>query len=132
MAPTGTATGSPAPGINHPRADGRSYPQQWEADVVASEGASCTCARFCPAMPQRCSRSTNSSPNARYLRFFGPYPRIPPRDLARITTTNIRSFAPLPPSIADRDGGRGGTGTPALCPSIRRRRLPGVSTEETR
>ena len=38
MTPTGTATGSPAPSINRSRADGRSYPQQWEADVVASEG----------------------------------------------------------------------------------------------
>ena len=49
----------------------------------------CTCARSCRATPTRSWPSTPGSPSAtRYLRYFGPYPHISPRDLERFTVVD--------------------------------------------
>ncbi|CAN5285524.1 bifunctional GNAT family N-acetyltransferase/acetate--CoA ligase family protein [soil metagenome] len=62
------------------------YPPHWEADVVASDGAT---VHLRPITPEDAEGLTGlharSSERTRYLRFFGAYPRIPDRDLIRFT-----------------------------------------------
>ncbi|MEO6955482.1 MAG: GNAT family N-acetyltransferase [Antricoccus sp.] len=66
------------------------YPPHWEADVIASDGGTVHVRPIVPEdadqlvlMHGRCSERT------RYLRFFGPYPRIPQRDLTRFVTVDF-------------------------------------------
>lgn len=73
--------GDPAPG--------NAYPRHWEADIVASDG------RIVHLRPIRPSDADALlafhqllSDRTRYLRYFGPYPRIPPRDLERFVTVD--------------------------------------------
>ncbi|MFR9802526.1 GNAT family N-acetyltransferase [Pseudonocardia sp. RS010] len=97
--PSGTATveppgpdGSPeatAPVPPGEPAAGPAYPRHWEADIVASDGRIVHLRPIQPtdadallAFHQRLSDRT------RYLRYFGPYPRIPPRDLERFVTVD--------------------------------------------
>jgi acyl-CoA synthetase (NDP forming)/GNAT superfamily N-acetyltransferase len=67
-----------------PRDDG--YPRHWEADVVASDGG---VVHLRPIRPTDAAAlvefHARLSPRTRYLRYFGPYPQIPPRDLERFT-----------------------------------------------
>ncbi|WP_372497066.1 bifunctional acetate--CoA ligase family protein/GNAT family N-acetyltransferase [Pseudonocardia humida] len=68
------------------------YPRHWEADVVASDGG---IVHLRPILPEDAPAllrfHEHLSERTRYLRFFGPYPRIPPRDLVRFTTVDHRS-----------------------------------------
>jgi acyl-CoA synthetase (NDP forming)/RimJ/RimL family protein N-acetyltransferase len=67
------------------------YPSHWEADVVASDGGIVHLRPILPADADTLLRFHESlSERTRYLRFFGPYPRIPPKDLARFTTVDHR------------------------------------------
>jgi acyl-CoA synthetase (NDP forming)/GNAT superfamily N-acetyltransferase len=69
--------------------DGRvaaAYPYRWEADVVASDGG---VVHLRPIRPDDAAAlvafHSRLSARTRYLRYFGPYPTIPPRDLERFT-----------------------------------------------
>ncbi|MGY4101792.1 bifunctional acetate--CoA ligase family protein/GNAT family N-acetyltransferase [Nocardia sp. R16R-3T] len=61
-------------------------PQHWFADVLASDGG---VVRLRPTTPDDAERlqefHTALSDRSRYLRYFGPYPRISPKDLYRST-----------------------------------------------
>ena len=72
--------------------DGEDYPRHWEADVVASDGGIVHLRPILPGDAEALVRFHASlSEQTRYLRFFGPYPRIPPRDLHRFTNVDHRS-----------------------------------------
>lgn len=65
------------------------YPRGWEADVVLSDGGTVHLRPIVPsdadaivALHGRLSEQT------RYLRYFGAYPRIPPKDLERFTVVD--------------------------------------------
>ncbi|GAA4542770.1 GNAT family N-acetyltransferase [Pseudonocardia xishanensis] len=65
------------------------YPRQWEADIVASDGR---IVHLRPIVPSDADAllafHQQLSDRTRYLRYFGPYPRIPPRDLERFVTVD--------------------------------------------
>ncbi|RZS30601.1 acyl-CoA synthetase (NDP forming) [Herbihabitans rhizosphaerae] len=65
------------------------YPKSWEADVVLSDGGT---VHMRPIVPDDADALVafhgRLSDRTRYLRYFGPYPRIPPRDLARFSTVD--------------------------------------------
>ncbi|MQA09118.1 MAG: GNAT family N-acetyltransferase [Pseudonocardiaceae bacterium] len=75
-----------------PEADARDpydYPRRWEADVVLSDGGTVHLRPITPddkdailAFHGRLSDRT------RYFRYFGPYPRMPRRDLERFTNVD--------------------------------------------
>jgi acyl-CoA synthetase (NDP forming)/GNAT superfamily N-acetyltransferase len=80
-----------------------SYPAAWEADVVASDGGvvhlrpiQATDADAILAFHAKLSDRT------RYLRYFGPYPRIPKRDLFRFTHVDHRNRVALV-AVLDED-----------------------------
>jgi acyl-CoA synthetase (NDP forming)/GNAT superfamily N-acetyltransferase len=62
------------------------YPKHWEADVVLTDGGT---VHLRPILPSDAAALVEFhgrlSARTRYLRFFGPYPRIPERDLKRFT-----------------------------------------------
>ncbi|WP_260479157.1 bifunctional GNAT family N-acetyltransferase/acetate--CoA ligase family protein [Kibdelosporangium aridum] len=63
------------------------YPRRWEADVVLSDGGT---VHLRPITPDDADRLVafhgRLSERTRYFRYFGAYPRIPPRDLERFVT----------------------------------------------
>jgi acyl-CoA synthetase (NDP forming)/GNAT superfamily N-acetyltransferase len=65
------------------------YPRHWEADVVASDGG---VVHLRPILPGDADAlvafHSRLSERTRYLRYFGPYPYISPRDLTRFTTVD--------------------------------------------
>ncbi|MGI8626538.1 MAG: GNAT family N-acetyltransferase [Geodermatophilaceae bacterium] len=65
------------------------YPHHWEADVVAADGAT---VHLRPITPEDADGlvglHARSSERTRYLRFFGPYPRISDKDLTRFTNVD--------------------------------------------
>lgn len=62
------------------------YPRRWEADVVLSDGGT---VHLRPIVPEDADRivsfHSRLSDRTRYFRYFGPYPRIPQRDVERFT-----------------------------------------------
>lgn len=62
------------------------YPRQWEADVVLSDGGT---VHIRPITPDDADRIVafhgRLSDRTRYFRYFGPYPRMPKRDVERFT-----------------------------------------------
>lgn len=75
---------------------GPGYPRHWEADVVASDGGIVHVRPILPSDADALLRFHQSlSERTRYLRYFGPYPRIPPRDLERFTTVDHRTRVAL-------------------------------------
>ncbi|MFC5994941.1 GNAT family N-acetyltransferase, partial [Pseudonocardia hispaniensis] len=68
------------------------YPRHWAADVVASDGG---IVHLRPILPSDADALVDFharlSDRTRYLRYFGPYPRIPPRDLKRFTHVDHRN-----------------------------------------
>ncbi|HEX4249149.1 MAG TPA: GNAT family N-acetyltransferase [Pseudonocardia sp.] len=65
------------------------YPRQWEADVVASDGGVVHLRPIRPSDAQALVEFHGRlSPRTRYLRYFGPYPQIPPKDLERFTVVD--------------------------------------------
>ena len=72
------------------------YPRHWEADVVASDGGIVHLRPILPGDADALLRFHQSlSERTRYLRYFGPYPRIPPRDLERFTNVDHRTRVAL-------------------------------------
>jgi GNAT superfamily N-acetyltransferase len=65
------------------------YPRHWEADVVASDGG---VVHLRPMLPGDADAvvdfHSRLSERTRYLRYFGPYPYISPRDLERFTVVD--------------------------------------------
>jgi predicted CoA-binding protein/RimJ/RimL family protein N-acetyltransferase len=70
----------------------RTYPAHWEADVVASDGG---VVHLRPILPSDADAlvalHSRLSERTRYLRYFGPYPSISPRDLERFTVVDHRT-----------------------------------------
>jgi acyl-CoA synthetase (NDP forming)/GNAT superfamily N-acetyltransferase len=70
----------------------RTYPRHWEADVVASDGG---VVHLRPILPSDAdalvAMHSRLSERTRYLRYFGPYPYISPRDLERFTVVDHRT-----------------------------------------
>ncbi|WP_424185180.1 GNAT family N-acetyltransferase [Actinokineospora sp. G85] len=86
MSDTDGTTGTAAPGDGP---DPFAYPRHWEADVVLSDGGT---VHLRPILPSDAEvlRAFHGrlSQRTRYLRYFGPYPRIPDRDLRRFSTVD--------------------------------------------
>jgi acyl-CoA synthetase (NDP forming)/GNAT superfamily N-acetyltransferase len=65
------------------------YPRRWEADVVLADGGT---VHLRPITPDDADRLVafhgRLSDRTRYFRYFGAYPRIPPRDLERFVTVD--------------------------------------------
>ncbi|MDQ3054178.1 MAG: GNAT family N-acetyltransferase, partial [Actinomycetota bacterium] len=65
------------------------YPLDWEADVVAADGATVHLRPITPADADGLlGLHARSSERTRYLRFFGPYPRVSDKDLLRFTNVD--------------------------------------------
>jgi acyl-CoA synthetase (NDP forming)/GNAT superfamily N-acetyltransferase len=89
-APPPRTADAPFPGPGAPLDPG--YPRHWEADVVASDGGIVHLRPILPTDADALVRFHESlSERTRYLRFFGSYPRIPPRDLERFTHVDHRT-----------------------------------------
>ncbi|WP_175400048.1 bifunctional GNAT family N-acetyltransferase/acetate--CoA ligase family protein [Tsukamurella pseudospumae] len=87
--PSGPATDPfPAPGL-HSNAGPYEFPVHWVADVLASDGG---VVHLRPVVPDDADAMVEFhaglSERTRYLRYFGPYPVMPPRDVARMTTVD--------------------------------------------
>ncbi|MFP5072528.1 GNAT family N-acetyltransferase [Pseudonocardia nantongensis] len=68
------------------------YPRHWEADVVASDGGIVHLRPILPAdSDDLLAFHSKLSDRTRYLRYFGPYPRISARDLERFTVVDHRT-----------------------------------------
>ncbi|MDG3016571.1 GNAT family N-acetyltransferase [Speluncibacter jeojiensis] len=69
--------------------DPHPFPQQWEADVLATDGGA---VHLRPILPGDAERlidfHARLSERTRYLRYFGPYPTMPARDVKRFTTVD--------------------------------------------
>jgi acyl-CoA synthetase (NDP forming)/GNAT superfamily N-acetyltransferase len=65
------------------------YPKHWEADVVLSDGGT---VHLRPITPDDADRLLafhgRLSERTRYFRYFGPYPRMPQRDVERFSTVD--------------------------------------------
>ncbi|MFI9006232.1 GNAT family N-acetyltransferase [Actinosynnema sp. NPDC053489] len=65
------------------------YPRHWEADVVLSDGGT---VHLRPITPDDADKLLafhgRLSERTRYYRYFGPYPRMPKRDLDRFSTVD--------------------------------------------
>jgi acyl-CoA synthetase (NDP forming)/RimJ/RimL family protein N-acetyltransferase len=105
-----------------PEEAGLGYPRHWEADVVASDGGIVHLRPILPSDADALLQFHQSlSERTRYLRYFGPYPRISPRDLERFTHVDHRSRVAFICLLGDDiiavgryeglpgDGGPGGT-----------------------
>jgi acyl-CoA synthetase (NDP forming)/GNAT superfamily N-acetyltransferase len=79
-----------------PATPGEPYPRHWEADALASDGG---VLHIRPIRPDDADQilglHSRMSERTRYLRYFGSYPRIPPRDLERFTVVDHRARVAL-------------------------------------
>ena len=93
--PARAPSGAPAPAgrgtvrDRHGPRDAFDYPRHWEADVVLADGGT---VHLRPIVPSDSDRlvafHAKLSERTRYLRYFGAYPRIPPRDLERFSVVD--------------------------------------------
>lgn len=78
------------------------YPRHWEADVVLSDGGT---VHLRPIVPDDAERlvafHARLSERTRYLRYFGPYPRMPKRDVERFTTVDHHDRVALVAMLGD-------------------------------
>lgn len=78
------------------------YPPHWEADVVASDGGTL---HLRPILPDDADAllalHSRLSERTRYLRFFGPYPVMPRRDVERFTTVDHHDRVALVAVLGD-------------------------------
>ncbi|GAA2798583.1 bifunctional acetate--CoA ligase family protein/GNAT family N-acetyltransferase [Crossiella cryophila] len=78
------------------------YPRHWEADVVLSDGGTVHLRPITPDDAERLRAFHGRlSERTRYLRYFGPYPRIPDRDLKRFTTVDHQHRVALVALLGD-------------------------------
>ncbi|GAA4385723.1 bifunctional acetate--CoA ligase family protein/GNAT family N-acetyltransferase [Tsukamurella soli] len=84
-----TETGATEGAARGPASGPYDYPRHWVADVLASDGG---VVHLRPVVPDDAELvvefHANLSERTRYLRYFGPYPVMPPRDVARMTTVD--------------------------------------------
>ncbi|MEV6066016.1 GNAT family N-acetyltransferase [Nocardia sp. NPDC052001] len=77
-------------------------PEHWFADVLASDGG---VVRLRPITPEDAAElerfHTRLSDRTRYLRYFGPYPRMTPKDLYRTTHVDYRDRVGLVIELGD-------------------------------
>ncbi len=65
------------------------YPRHWIADVLASDGGVVHLRPIVPDDADRVVRfHAGLSERTRYMRYFGPTPTLPPREVARMTTVD--------------------------------------------
>lgn len=106
---TAVEPGSPDPKGGADRVEGAGHtggadapPPHWRADVVLSDGGTVL---LRPIMPSDAdglvALHSRLSARALYLRFFGPYPKIPPSDLQRFTTVDHRNRVALVAVLGD-------------------------------
>ena len=72
------------------------YPRHWIADVLASDGG---VVHLRPIVPDDAERivtfHSGLSERTRYMRYFGPTPTLPPREVARMTTVDYQQRVAL-------------------------------------
>lgn len=72
------------------------YPRHWAADVLASDGGVVHLRPITPADADALVRFHEGlSERTRYLRYFGPTPTLPPREVVRMTTVDYRNRVAL-------------------------------------
>ncbi|WP_026917758.1 bifunctional GNAT family N-acetyltransferase/acetate--CoA ligase family protein [Gordonia shandongensis] len=78
------------------------YPRQWAADVLASDGG---VVHLRPIVPEDADRLVafhdGLSERTRYMRYFGPTPTLPPREVVRMTTVDYRNRVALLAFLGD-------------------------------
>ncbi|MCF8606262.1 GNAT family N-acetyltransferase [Gordonia sp. HY442] len=78
------------------------YPRDWVADVLASDGG---VVHLRPIMPSDADAlvefHNGLSERTRYLRYFGPTPTLPPREVVRMTTVDYRNRVALLAMLGD-------------------------------
>ncbi|MFD5826845.1 GNAT family N-acetyltransferase [Lentzea sp. NPDC060358] len=78
------------------------FPRRWEADVVLSDGGT---VHLRPITPDDADKLREFhgrlSERTRYFRYFGPYPRIPQRDLERFSTVDHHDRVALVALLGD-------------------------------
>jgi len=78
------------------------FPEHWEADVVLSDGGTVHLRPITPAdAPRLLAFHGRLSERTRYFRYFGPYPRMPQRDLDRFSTVDHLDRVALVASLGD-------------------------------
>lgn len=81
--------GTGTPEVNTPAPP--AYPDNWAADVLASDGGVLHMRPITPEDAERLVRFHSAlSERTRYLRYFGPYPTMPPRDVHHFTNVDYR------------------------------------------
>lgn len=79
------------------------YPREWEADVLLTDGG---VARMRPIRPDDAQILVEFydrvSAESKYLRFFAPYPRLSPRDVARFTQVDYVDRVALILTVGER------------------------------
>jgi len=95
--PDKTEPATAAPGA--PAVPGRArweYPPEWAADVLASDGG---VVHIRPIVPDDADDvvefHSRLSERTRYMRYFGPTPTLPPREVARMTTVDYHDRVAL-------------------------------------
>nr|WP_245551744.1 bifunctional GNAT family N-acetyltransferase/acetate--CoA ligase family protein [Gordonia hirsuta] len=69
----------------------RTAPRHWAADVLASDGGVVNLRPITPEDADALVRFHEGlSERTRYLRYFGPTPKLPPREVVRMTTVDYR------------------------------------------
>ncbi|WP_448223412.1 bifunctional acetate--CoA ligase family protein/GNAT family N-acetyltransferase [Gordonia iterans] len=82
--PGGTGEGAREPGADR-------FPRHWAADVLASDGGVVHLRPITPADADALVRFHEGlSERTRYLRYFGPTPTLPAREVVRMTTVDYR------------------------------------------
>ncbi|MFJ9744046.1 GNAT family N-acetyltransferase, partial [Streptomyces sp. NPDC101166] len=77
-------------------------PEHWFADVLASDGGVVGLRPITPDDAEALERfHTALSDRTRYLRYFGPYPRMTPKDLYRTTHVDYRDRVGLVTELGD-------------------------------
>ncbi|MYR05808.1 GNAT family N-acetyltransferase [Gordonia sp. SID5947] len=72
------------------------YPRHWIADVLASDGGVVHLRPIVPDDADRVVRfHAGLSERTRYMRYFGPTPALPPREVARMTTVDYQKRVAL-------------------------------------
>ena len=107
--PAPAASASPAEaktgGTTAPDPHGRSpwdYPRHWIADVLASDGGVVHLRPIVPDDADRLIRfHAGLSERTRYMRYFGPTPRLPAREVARMTTVDHHNRVAIVAVLAD-------------------------------
>ncbi|RPA19588.1 bifunctional GNAT family N-acetyltransferase/acetate--CoA ligase family protein [Gordonia sp. OPL2] len=92
---TPAAEGAPIAEQPQPR-EPWDYPRHWIADVLASDGGVVHLRPIVPDDADRVVRFHGGlSERTRYMRYFGPTPTLPPREVARMTTVDYQKRVAL-------------------------------------